>query len=630
LKKYENYYLINNLIKITYNQLLILSKIKNIKSNNFIYNNETNLWYYKNYKSTKSLIELFFPDKKILDIKFKDNNYNDYINIKLILNLKYSNSFIDPDNCEIILRGEPYLITEGKCAGEYRNMYWKIKDSENNIYYIMHIKNNIITKISCDDINKVLIFYDKRRTWKLQQNGYISTTITINEKQKVYYLHQLIMDVHNEDLTSFEKTVDHINRDKLDNRKENLRLVNMSVQNSNRDKQKRHHNACLLPEELELDNLPKYVCYRKEKLDEDKYREYFYICNHPKLERWETTKSNKVSLKQKLELVIEKINELNEPDIINIPDDNELDLPQYIKLITFNDKYHLVFDWRSDIRYSLKMILKSCDIQTELNIFIDKINDKYSNLNMKKYIIKNKKFKINNNDISETIIEENKIKLTLPPNFTFYKEKESYYLQYSKIINREKISKKIKLINNNIQENFNNLILILENKYSNIEFPKDYIIPEKINIIPEKNNINSENTENNSEIYQNKLKPIMPTHFSICSINNIEYIQFCKKIDNKRLQYKTKINSYDIQEELNKFVLYINQNYLDIGSIDNYKIVNTNNWQTINKIVIHEDTDLKIKNREIALKCIEKKKLELGEEEYKKQKNEYMKTYRNT
>ena len=37
-------------------------------------------------------------------------------------------------------------------------------------------------------------------------------------------------------LTSFEKIVDYINHDKLDNRKENLRLVNISVQNSNRDK----------------------------------------------------------------------------------------------------------------------------------------------------------------------------------------------------------------------------------------------------------------------------------------------------------------------------------------------------------------------------------------------------------
>jgi hypothetical protein len=687
IKKEEEYYLINNNIKITYDQLLILSKLKNIKSENFIFNDENNLWYYKNYKSNKSLIELFYPDKKILDIKFKNNNYNDYINIEIILNLKYSNSFIDPENCEILNIGTTYLITEGKCAGEYRNMYWKVKDNNNNIYYIMNIKNNIYTKISCDDIEKVLCLYEKRRTWKLSQNGYITTTITLNEKQKVYYLHQLIMDVHNEDLTSFEKTVDHINRDKLDNRKENLRLVNMSVQNSNRDKQKRHKNACDLPEGITV--LPKYIVYGKEKLDDDKYREYFYICGHPKLERWNSSKSNKVSIHQKLEMTIAKINELEDSNIITIPNDNDVDLPLYIRLIISNEKYQLLYDWKTpDIRYSLKMVLKSTNIQDELNTFIDKINEKYLNLNMQKYTIKNKNYKINEEDISILQESNNAIKITLPPNFLFVKDKGSFHLQYSKNINKEKIAKKMKITSNNIQEEFNNLILILKNKYPELNiFPENYIIPEKINIIPESNtpsqrpettltrqrheinttslspetnttslspeinttsqshetnttsqnpetNSTNQNPETNSTIApfipnNNVKKPIMPTNFSICNVKNIDYIQFCKKIDDKKYQYKTKINSYDLQDELNNFVIYINQHYINIGDASNYTIINTKNWQTLNKIVLHEDTELKQKNRNKTLKSIEKKKQEIGEEEYKKQKNEYMKNYRN-
>ena len=674
-----------NIIKLDTKQCCIITKLKKCNKEDFIFNNEDNLWYYKNYKSTSKLIELLFPDKKIIEIKFLNNNINDYRtkNIELKLDLNYTNIFDAPKEYQILDYGTSYYITSGRYAKQYRNMYWKVKDLNNDLYYLMHITEDIYTKIAIDDLNKVLnLNSNSRCAWYLHQNGYITTTYSNeNEKHKMFYLHQLIMDVHNEDLTSFEKTVDHINRDKLDNRKENLRLVNMSVQNSNRDKQKRHKNACDLPEGITV--LPKYIVYGKEKLDDDKYREYFYICGHPKLERWNSSKSNKVSIHQKLEMTIAKINELEDSNIITIPNDNDIDLPLYIRLIISNEKYQLLYDWKtSDIRYSLKMVLKSTNIQDELNTFIDKINEKYLNLNMLKYTIKNKNFKINEEDISILQESNNAIKITLPPNFLFVKDKGSFHLQYSKNINKEKIGKKMKITSNNIQEEFNNLILILKNKYPELNiFPENYIIPEKINIIPESNTTNQRNNTNttsqspetntsqspepntsqspetnttsletnttnqiletnttspktNSTIAQfipnnNVKKPIMPTNFSICNVKNIDYIQFCKRIDDKKYQYKTKINSYDLQDELNNFVIYINQHYINIGDANNYTIINTKNWQTLNKIVLHEDTELKQKNRNKTLKSIEKKKQEIGEEEYKKQKNEYMKNYRN-
>jgi FtsP/CotA-like multicopper oxidase with cupredoxin domain len=47
------------------------------------------------------------------------------------------------------------------------------------------------------------------------------------------------MNCHFENNTDMKKTVDHINRDKLDNRRENLRFASMTEQNLNKGKQKR-------------------------------------------------------------------------------------------------------------------------------------------------------------------------------------------------------------------------------------------------------------------------------------------------------------------------------------------------------------------------------------------------------
>jgi hypothetical protein len=155
-------------------------------------------------------------------------------------------------------------------------------------------------------------------------------------------MHQLVMNVHEIDLTSFEHTVDHINRDKLDNRNSNLRLCSMTEQNQNRDKVARKYNAQQLPDGIT--SLPKYVEYRNEIYDKNtgKRREFFCIENHPKMKsgiekKFYTSKSSKISIEDKFKEVNNKLEQLNDSitseefDKLSIKE-KKLDLPTYIRL----------------------------------------------------------------------------------------------------------------------------------------------------------------------------------------------------------------------------------------------------------------------------------------------------------
>lgn len=63
--------------------------------------------------------------------------------------------------------------------------------------------------------------------------GYAITTINNSNVKKTIRMHRFLLDVHNKDLT-----VDHINHDKLDNRKSNLRTCTINQNHSNRRKRR--------------------------------------------------------------------------------------------------------------------------------------------------------------------------------------------------------------------------------------------------------------------------------------------------------------------------------------------------------------------------------------------------------
>jgi hypothetical protein len=105
------------------------------------------------------------------------------------------------------------------------------------------IKNILGSDFKYED-DKMYRLHKQSKKWnccsnnKTNKNGYIN--IGINKK--LYYLHRLIYKYHNEDFDltdiSHNNQIDHININPLDNRIENLRAVNHSINQRNKNKSK--------------------------------------------------------------------------------------------------------------------------------------------------------------------------------------------------------------------------------------------------------------------------------------------------------------------------------------------------------------------------------------------------------
>ena len=143
-----------------------------------------------------------------------------------------------------------------------------------------------------EDFDKI-----KDKTWHLTTDTYISHGIAVDGKRKALYLHNLVMDRLEHTGKGSKESIDHINRNGLDNRKENLRLLTQTEQNLN---QNRKGRTITLPPDcgVKVEEIPKHIWYIKAN---GHHGDRFGIDLKTEDIKWKTTSAKNVTLQDKLQ-----------------------------------------------------------------------------------------------------------------------------------------------------------------------------------------------------------------------------------------------------------------------------------------------------------------------------------------
>jgi hypothetical protein len=281
-----------------------------IKNNVFLVDNTNFLVEYpfKYWKYSKKYKTLYFSrDKKYINYvelikgKIPKNYIYKVINNKYY-DLRYDNIYFY-DLTPSIENGKILKESMGhKIGNRWVNPYWKIQvklvksilnTKMNNViyntYYMMYIKEDKYIKFSVKSYDII-----KNYSWFISNSGYPSTHI--NGKTK--YLHHLLIEDmgHNPELLKIE----HINEDRLDNRINNIKILNPYKIKELNDKVKPKVNFRRL--KLQGKEMPTWIFYNQ---PYQNHGEYFEVKIKMKVDkntiniRKKTTKSCTVSIQQK-------------------------------------------------------------------------------------------------------------------------------------------------------------------------------------------------------------------------------------------------------------------------------------------------------------------------------------------
>ena len=364
-----------------------LFSIINFDKNFIHYYPEQKLYpYYLRHNQKITYLEHIFKyDSSNIEYIFKNGNNFDLRREKIVIHHIYHNKIIQNNN--IINYNLGHYIENGKDAYVMKNPLWVIKVNDTE-FILMYCEKDTICKLCPTSYQKILEYQNNNNegnkiTWFKLQNGYIMGSNNL-------YIHQIITGCYGNGKGTNNISIDHIDQDPLNNTWENLRLATRKEQEQNSKgikegtKRERKYNAKDLPEGITQEMMKKYVVYYHEWLDKEhtKKREFFKVEKHPKLDKyWITTKSNKVSIKEKLDQANKVVQDL-ENDIY--PEKEENQLPKYVSLVIVREKPHLVFEKRIDNkRLNVKMVLpEDYDLQEQINILNEKVKQKYEDISL--------------------------------------------------------------------------------------------------------------------------------------------------------------------------------------------------------------------------------------------------------
>jgi hypothetical protein len=146
----------------------------------------------------------------------------------------------------------------------------------------------------------------KAKSWHKCSTNYIASTAKDPYgAQCQLFLHNLVMGKLTFDGKGQVETVDHVNRNGFDNRKENLRILDQRHQNINQGRKPRR---AVLPDDcgLTADDIPRHIWYIKAN---GLHGDRFAIEFKTEGTTWKTTSSKKVPLTKKLDDAKAKLRE---------------------------------------------------------------------------------------------------------------------------------------------------------------------------------------------------------------------------------------------------------------------------------------------------------------------------------